>query len=42
MTPEDIARREEEERKKAERAAKAKMDRRCPGCDMKVNGQLYC
>ena len=30
-----IARAEEEERKRLEKAERAKRERRCPGCDMK-------
>ena len=36
VTPEDIKRREEEERKKLEKLEKQKNERRCPGCDMKA------
>jgi len=36
VTPEDILRREEEERKRLEKAERAKRERRCPGCDMKA------
>jgi len=36
VTPEDIKRKEEEERKKLERAERAKREKRCPGCDMKA------
>ena len=37
VTPEDIRRREEEERLKLERAERAKRENRCPTCDAKVN-----
>merc|ERR1711890_226801 len=36
VIPEDIARKEEEERKRLERAERAKREKRCPGCDMKA------
>ena len=36
MTPEDIKRKEEEERKRLERLERQKSERRCPGCDMKA------
>ena len=35
MTPEDIWRREEEERKRLEKEKRQKAERRCPGCDKK-------
>jgi len=41
ITPEDIKRREEEERKRLERAERAKRERRCPTCDMKVCMLIY-
>ena len=41
ITPEDIKRREEEERKRLERAERAKRERRCPTCDMKVYMLIY-
>ena len=37
VTPEDIKRREEEERKRLEKAERAKAERRCPTCEMKVS-----
>jgi len=36
VTPEDLMRREEEERKMLERAERRKQERRCPGCDKKA------
>ena len=36
VTPEDIKRREEEERKRLEKLERQKNERRCPGCDMKA------
>ena len=33
-----IARAEEEERQRLEKADRAKRERRCPACDMKVGG----
>jgi len=36
VTPEDIARREAEERARLEKAERAKRERRCPTCEMKV------
>ena len=36
MTPEDIARREEEERQKLLKAERQKKERRCPACDNKT------
>eukprot|EP00092_Neocalanus_flemingeri_P025527 GFUD01027675.1.p1 GENE.GFUD01027675.1~~GFUD01027675.1.p1 ORF type:complete len:214 (+),score=60.61 GFUD01027675.1:62-643(+) len=36
VTPEDLKRKEEEERKKLEKAKRAKAERRCPTCDMKT------
>ena len=36
VTPEDVMRREEEERKRLERAERQKKERRCPGCDKKA------
>jgi len=35
VTPEDLLRAEEEERKMKERKERAKKERRCPGCDMR-------
>ena len=40
VTPEDIKRREEEERKRLEKAERAKAERRCPTCEMKVRIRL--
>ena len=37
ITPEDIARKEDEERKKLIQAEKAKLEKRCSDCEMKVN-----
>ena len=37
VTPEDIKRREEEERKRLEKVERAKAERRCPTCEMKVS-----
>ena len=34
-----IARAEEEERQRLEKADRAKRERRCPACDMKVGGR---
>merc|ERR1712032_390792 len=36
VTPEDLLRAKEEERKKKERKERAKKERRCPGCDMRA------
>ena len=36
VTPEDIWRREEEERKRLEKEKRRKAERRCPGCDKKA------
>jgi len=36
VTPQDLLKAEEEERKRLEKAERAKRDRRCPGCDMKT------
>ena len=36
VTPEDIKRREEEERLRREKAERQKNERRCPECDMKA------
>ena len=36
ITPEDIKRKEEEEKRRLEKAERAKRERRCPTCDMKV------
>ena len=36
VTPEDIKRKEEAERKRLEKAERQKNERRCPGCDMKA------
>ena len=36
VTPEDIKRREEEERKRLEKLERQKNERRCPRCDMKA------
>ena len=36
VTPDDLRRKEEEEMKKLEKAKRAKQERRCPTCDMKV------
>lgn len=36
VTPEDIKRREEEERKRLEKLERQKNERRCPACDMKA------
>merc|ERR1712050_542956 len=36
VTPEDIARREEEDRLRREKAERQKNERRCPECDMKA------
>ena len=36
VTPEDIRRREEEEKKRLEKAERAKREKRCPTCEMKV------
>ena len=37
VTPEDIRRKEEDEKKRLEKAERAKRERRCPTCDMKVH-----
>ena len=37
VTPEDIKRREDEERRRLEKAERAKAEKRCPTCELKVN-----
>ena len=37
ITPEDLRRMEEEEKKRLQKAKRAKEERRCPVCDLKVS-----
>ena len=41
VTPEDLARRKAEEKKKLDKASRAKAERRCPECDLRVSTEFH-